>query len=187
MRKICLEFFVVITLIFGSCNKSGEDIDVSQQWTVDYNGNLVNGPNDGQWSPKEFSSPELNLFSSLDTASLEGTVKPDSVFTSTAIKNCIFPNPFRTSASFVFNFSSGFNGLLEFKFVIVDDHLKIIDKGAFKIQATSYPNIPENPSTSGLVTLTPNLSSGKYRIYFTLSSSASQHFYKTWGNIEKSQ
>ena len=187
MRKIFLECLVVIVIIFGSCSKSGENIDVSQQWTVDYNGNLINGPNDSQWSPKEFSSQELNLFSSLDTANLTGTVKCDSVFTGTSSKNCIFPNPFKTSASFVFNFSSGFNGLLEFKFVIVDDHLNIIDKGTFKIQATSYPNIPQNPSTSGPVTLTPNISSGKYRIYITLSSEANPHFYKTWGNIEKTQ
>jgi len=185
MIKFRLGYLVIIAAIYVSCSKSGENIDVSQQWTVDYNGNLINGPNDSQWSPKEFSSRELNLFSSLDTAKMTGTVKSDSVFTNTASKNCIFPNPFKTSASFVFNFSSGFNGLLEFKFVIVDDHLNIIDKGAFKIQGTSYPNIPGNPSTSGLVTLTPNVSSGKYRIYITLSSEASQHFYKTWGNIEK--
>ena len=171
--------------ILLSCSKGGENIDVSSQWKVDANRSLISGPADDQWQPAVLES-KLFLFGTLDTADLTGTSRPDSVFTSTHCFNCIFPNPFKSVASFSFNFSSGFNGQMVFKFVIVNSRMEIMDKGALRIQGTSYPNIPLNPSSSNLITLTPAILPGRYRIYFTLSSESKPHFYQCWGNIEKS-
>jgi hypothetical protein len=183
MLKPRLVFLFCVGSIFLSCSKGGETIDVDSQWKVDVNRSLINGLADGQWQAKVFTS-EILLFESLDTANLTGTTEPDSVFTTTSCFNCIFPNPFRSVASFAFNFSNGFNGQMIFKYV-VDNRMDIIDKGALRIQGTSYPNIPLNPSTSNLISLTPALQPGKYRIYFTLSAESNPHFFQCWGNIEK--
>ena len=67
----------------SSCKKEEPTIDVSKQWKVDYNGNLISGDGDGQWMPVSLSSQEMNLFSALDTADLTGTLKPDSVMSAT--------------------------------------------------------------------------------------------------------
>jgi hypothetical protein len=181
-----LAFLFCIGSIILSCSKSGETIDVNRQWKVDANGSLINGLADGQWQPKTFTS-ELLLFKSLDTTDLTGTAKPDSVITITSSFNCIIPNPFKSEASFLFKFSNGFNGQMLFEFVVVNNHMDIVDKGAVRIQGTSYPNIPLNPSSSNLITLTPTMPAGMYRIYFTLSSASNPHFYQCWGNIQKTQ
>ncbi|HEY4966018.1 MAG TPA: hypothetical protein VII28_06450 [Puia sp.] len=186
MLKQRLAFLFCIGSIVLSCSKGGETIDVTSQWKVDANGSLINGLADGQWQPKTFTS-ELLLFESLDTANLTGTTKPDSVITTTSRFNCIIPNPFKSVASFSFNFSNGFNGEMVFKFVVVNNHMDIVDKGAVRIQGTSYPNIPLNPSTSNVITLSPAIPAGKYRIYFTLSAESNPHFYQCWGNIQKTQ
>jgi hypothetical protein len=174
--------FVFISIIIMSCGKSQENIDVSKQWTIDYSGNLVHGLNDGQWGAKVFTTREQNLFNDLDTADLTGTVKPDSVASSS-----IIPNPFKTQALFVFSFSNGFNGQVEFKFVIVDSHMNIVDKRAIRIQGTSNPNISSNPSGSGPIPLTPKIPVGSFRIYYSLSAQSSQNFYTSWGNIQQIQ
>jgi hypothetical protein len=184
MLKYRLAFLFCIGTILLSCSKDGGTIDVNSQWKVDGNRSLISGLSDGQWQPTTFTS-ELPLFESLDTANLTGTTKPDSVITTTSCFNCIFPNPFKSVASFAFNFSNGFNGQMVFKFVIVDNRMNIIDKGALRIQGTSYPNIPLNPSTSNAITLMSNIQPGKYRIYFTLSVESNPHFFQCWGNIEK--
>lgn len=186
MLKRRLAFLFCIGILLFSCSKTGETIDVDSQWKVDANRSLISGLSDGQWQPKSFTS-EISLFKSLDTASLTGTIKPDSVFTGTSCFNCVFPNPFRSITSLSFNFSNGFNGQMVFKYVIVNNRMDVVDKGTFRIQGTSYPNIPLNPSTSNQITLTPELQPGKYRIYFTLSAEASPHFFQCWGNIEKMQ
>lgn len=183
MKRFSFIVYIIAAVSFFSCNKSNNQIDVSKQWTIDVNGNLVQGLNDSQWQPGDFNSSELALFNKLDTTNLSGTTKPDSVVSSSTI----FPNPFRSVAAFVFSFSSGFNGQIVFKFVIVNDRMDIVDQGVARIQATSYPNIPMNPSTSGAVMINPNVPVGKYRIYFTLSAQGNEHFFKTWGNIEKTQ
>jgi hypothetical protein len=175
--------FIFISIIIASCNNSQENIDVSKQWKVDYYGNLILGLNDGQWGAKVFTTQEQNLFNDLDTANLTGTVKPDSVLSSSTI----IPNPFKTQALFAFSFSNGFNGQIEFKFVIVDSHMNIVDKRAIRIQGTSYPNIPLNPSGSGPIPLTPKIPVGSFRIYYSLSAQSSQNFYTSWGNIQQIQ
>jgi hypothetical protein len=72
-----------------------------------------------------------------------------------------------------------------FKYVIVDSHMNVVDKGAMRIQGIAYPDPATSPSTSNPVILTPKMSSGKYRIYYTLNGASSGAFYKSWGNIEK--
>jgi hypothetical protein len=187
MNRAPLLFFFFINIILSSCHKSGENIDVSSQWFVDYNGNLISGPSDGQWQFQIFTSQELNLFNSLDTANLSGTIMPDSVLTTTSCYNCIFPNPFESSTSFLFHFSNGYNGQMVFKSVVVDSHMNIVDKSSQRIQGKSDSNIVLNPSISNIISLSPHIPIGKFRIYFTLSTAANQHFYQSWGNIEKIQ
>jgi hypothetical protein len=187
MIKSLFVSFIFIVFLLLSCSKNQSSIDVSQQWNVDYNGNLIQGPsdgvNDGQWGPKVFSVQEKNLFTGLDTANLSGTTAPDSVLSSSTI----IPNPFKTEAIFVFSFSGGFNGQVEFKYVIVDDNMKTMDKGAIRIQATSNQGFPSNPSTSGPIPFFPNIPVGKFRIYYSLSAASSSSFYTSWGNIQKTQ
>ncbi len=185
--KSFIAAFISISIFLLSCNKNQGNIDVSEQWNVDYNGNLIQSPpdgvNDGQWAPKVFTSQEQNLFAGLDTADLTGTVAPDSVFHCSSI----IPNPFTTEAFFLFSFSSGFNGQIEFKYVIVDDHMNAKDQGAIRIQATNNPNLPSNPSGGSTTPFSPDIPVGKYRIYFMLSAATGKVFYSSWGNIQKAQ
>jgi hypothetical protein len=187
MIKSRLLNFFIISIFFFSCNKNQNSIDVSQQWLIDYNGNLVQAPgdglNDGQWGPRTFSTQEQNLFTGLDTASLSGTTAPDSVLSSSTI----IPNPFTTEAIFVFTFPSGFNGQTVFKYVIVDDHMNTKFKGTLRIGATSDPNFPLRPTSSGPIHFYPIIPVGKYRMYYSLSAASSPSFYTSWGNIQKIQ
>jgi hypothetical protein len=163
----------------SSCKKEEQTIDVSKQWKVDYSGNLISGDADGQWIPLSFSAQEMNLFNALDTADLTGTVKPDSVTSASGL----FPNPSSSEVHMIFSFNGGFNGLMEFKYVIVDSHLNIQEEGAFKIQATAYSSIPLDPSESNPVKLFPQIAPGDYRLYYSLSAENSPHFYTSWGNF----
>ena len=187
MIKSRLVNFIFISISFLSCSKNQNSIDVSQQWTIDYNGNLIQAPgdgvNDGQWGPKTFSTQEQNLFTGLDTANLLGTTAPDSVLSSSTI----IPNHFTTEAIFVFSFPSGFYGQTIFKYVIVDDHMNTMNKGAIRIQATGDPNFPSRPSTSGPIPFYPNVPVGKFRMYYSLSAVSHPSFYTSWGNIQKTQ
>jgi hypothetical protein len=186
IRTRLLNFFLISVLIV-SCNKDQNSIDVSQQWLIDYNGNLVQGPgdgvNDGQWGSKVYTTTEQNLFVGLDTADLTGTTVPDSVLSSSTI----VPNPFKTQVFFSFTFTPGFSGRVEFKYVIVDDHMSTLDKGAIRVQATPNMNFPSYPSNSGSIIFTPNVPVGKFRIYYSLSAASAPSFYTSWGNIEKTQ
>jgi hypothetical protein len=184
MIKSQLLILLIISSLLISCSKNSGTIDVSGIWEVDYSRNLIRGLADDQWQPTTFTS-QLSLFASLDTADLTGTTKPDSVYTGTSCFNCIFPNPFVSEASFAFIFSVGYNGETVFKYVIVNDRMEIIDKGALRIQGFSNPGNPQSQSFSNQINLTPNVPEGKYRIYFTLSAESNPHFYQCWGNIEK--
>lgn len=184
MYKPRLIYLLSFFCFLLSCSKDSGSINVSSQWKVDYNRNRISGPVDDQWQPTDLTSA-LSLFASLDTANLEGTTKPDSVYTGTSCFNCIFPNPFVSETSFAFLFSEGYTGQMIFKYVIVNNHSDIIDKGAMRIQGSS--NNPNALSSSNQVNLTPNIPVGQFRIYFTLSAESHPHFYQCWGNIEKTQ
>lgn len=186
MIKSRLSLYIFTSIILLACNKSQDDaqIDVSKQDQLDYNGNLIGSWfNDGQWEPKVFTTKEQNLFNGLDTANVAGTIMPDSVAVSS---NAFFPNPFSTVASLTFTFSSGYNGQVELKYVIVDNHMNIKDVGAWRVQATPNQNMPLAPSNSNFIHLYPDIPVGQYRIYFTLSTDLKRNFYMTWGNIQMS-
>ena len=187
-------FYLLITIIIISCGKNNETtnqstvIDVSKQWQVNPVGQLVLGLTDGQWQNKVFTTQEQNLFISLDTANLLGTTKPDSVFeTNPVSNNFTIPNPFTSFNQLRFGFTNGYTGQLVLKFVIVDSLMNSLYKGVIKIQASICSTCPLNPSSSNLITITPNIPIGRFRFYYSLSSQLNQHFYKSWGNIQKTQ
>jgi hypothetical protein len=180
--KFLAGFFA--SIIFLSCNKSQNQIDVSAQDKTDYSGNAIQWLNDGQWGPKVFTSQEHNLFKGLDTADLTGTTLPDSI---SASGSGFFPNPFSSIATLMISFSVGFTGQVELKYVIVDNNLNIKDLGAKSIQAPPDPFHPTTQSSSSLIHLNPTIPLGQYRIYYTLSTQTKPDFFTSWGNIEKTQ
>jgi len=185
MTKSKLFRFICASMILLSCNNSQNDnIDVSAQDQVDYNGNAFIWLNDGQWEAKVFTTREQALFKSLDTANVAGTTIPDSI---NVTSNAFFPNPFSSVAIFMVLFSSGFTGQVELKYVIVDSHLNTKDLGVLRIQAPPDPNHPGNQSSSGPIHVNPNVAPGQYRIYYKLSTQSKPNFYTSWGNIERTQ
>ncbi|MEO7043669.1 MAG: hypothetical protein ABI091_00075, partial [Ferruginibacter sp.] len=126
----------------------------------------------------------LNLFTSLDTANLAGTTTPAAVLeTYSPRRNSIIPNPFSTSFQIFFEFNTGFSGQFVFKYVIVDSLMNSLDKRAITMRASVFG--PGNVSTSNTISILPNVPAGRFRLYYTLSSQANQHFYKSWGNIQR--
>lgn len=173
MKKLILSLFV-LGIIFWSCKKSsdGAVLNLSAQWQLDFNGNLIKGvsdPNDKQWQNQSLSTSEMGLFESLDTADLAGTSKPSSVSSST-----FYPNPFTTQALLYIRFNNGYNGQVKFKYVVVDKSMHPVQKG------TALLSINQ-----AFFHLFPDFPSGYYRIYFTLSSQGDGNFYTSWGNIQQ--
>jgi len=125
-----------------------------------YDGSTGNTAN--QWKETNFTSSEMALFNDLDTVKLEGT-------SSTLIFRQLpaYPNPFQS----VIIISTGFNGSVIAKYVIVDSYFHPIQKKSIRL------NIP---STSFQIS---NIPKGKYRIYVTYSTLGNEHFFKFWGNI----
>lgn len=189
MKIKLFKFFIIVSVLATACNKSSNNtnntIDVSRQWKVDNSGSLISGLTDGQWENKTFSTRELSLFNSLDTVDLTGTTMPDSVLEEKPIShNYASPNPFNQTTKLFLSFSSGFSGQVVLKYVIVDGDFTIVQKSAIRIQATVC-SCPSLSSSSGIIDLIPNIPSGQFRLYYTLSSQGNNHFYKTWGNIQE--
>jgi hypothetical protein len=185
--KIKLFRLLIIGLVLAtSCNKrNNNSIDVAKQWKVDNLGILISGLTDGQWENKTFSSQELSLFSSLDTVDLTGTTLPDFVLEEKPIShNYAFPNPFNQTAQLFLSFLSGFSGQVVLKYVIVNGDFTIVNKSAIRIQAMVC-SCPSLSSSSGVIDLMPDVPSGQFRLYYTLSSQGNNDFYKTWGNTQK--
>ncbi|MEP7166315.1 MAG: hypothetical protein ABI741_16560 [Ferruginibacter sp.] len=176
-------------IIISSCSKTTDAdkqaIDVSQQWNIDIVGNLILGTGDAQWQSKNFTSQELSLFSSLDTADLTGTSSPVAVLEHTY--NFTYPNPFYISSGHTlhFSFTNGYSGPFVLKLVYVDNRMNPVFKTAVRMQAYAYP--PPNASSSNSIVVKPVLSTGSFRLYYTLSSSNDPHFYKSWGNVQGTQ
>jgi len=181
------KLFLAGSFLLIACNKENKtSIDVSKQWQIDNSGTLISGLPDGQWENRTFTTQEQSLFNTFDTVSLSGTIKPDSVFEEKPLsRNFPSPNPFKQSNQLSFSFTNGYSGQLVLKYVIVNSGLSIMDKGAIKIQATACSTCPINISTSGIIRFNPNIPSGKFRLYYTLSAQSNPDFYKTWGNIQK--
>ena len=180
--------FILAVFIIISCNKNSDTgntttpIDVSAQWKFDLLGYPILALADGQWQSKTFTSNELNLFNSLDTANLSGTTTPASVVETPGSYNSIYPNPFNSVFAMYFRFTTGYSGPFVFKCVIVDSLMNPIVKKVIRLQATVSP-VPGNPSSSNFQIM-PNIPIGRFRLYYTLNSQANPHFYKSWGNIQ---
>jgi len=167
--------FVVVLNSCGKDKTSESVIDVSNQWSSDQAGNLISANSDQQWTRKVFTSRELTLFAGLDTANLAGTTTPTIVH---GTSNYPFPNPFVNYHILGFRFNNDYSGDVVLKYVVVDKRLKIIDRKVARLKASSgHVN----------VAIAPNLPEGQYRLYYTLSSQADVHFFKTWGNIQKTR
>lgn len=180
-------YFILTLIIISSCGKNKNNdnqtttIDVSKQWLIDQLGNIVSSPGDGQWHRKTFTTQELSLFNSLDTANLNGTTTPDSLFESLAFFT--YPNPFVTTNFLSLRFANGFSGQIVLKCVIVDSLMTPLFKAAARLNiiATTVP--PFISSTS--IAFNPTVPIGRFRVYYTLSSQLNPHFYNCWGNIQK--
>ena len=189
MKTKQIMLILLTTIIFISCSKSDNStpipatIDVSAQWKVDAVGNLILGLPDGQWQTKTFTTAELNLFTSLDTANLSLTNTPTAVLENELRYNSIIPNPFISNFQILFGFTPGFTGQFVFKSVIIDSLMNPLDKKVLRMQASVFG--PGNASTSNTNIIMSNLPVGRFRLYYTLSSQANQHFYKSWGNIQR--
>lgn len=185
MKTSQLSLTILVFLIFFSCSKSNDSnqptqIDVSQQWKFDALGNTLSGPGDTQWQSTTFTSQELGLFNSMDTANLTGTTTPSAVLHT---QNFPCPNPFASSQNLFLTFPSGYTGPFVLKMVYVDSLMNPILKMSSRWSATAYS--PPTPSGFGL-TITPTiLPTGRFRLYYTLSAASNPHFYKCWGNIQK--
>ena len=172
--------FIFVAIIFMACKKDNEKIDVSNQWLTDVNGNLIKGYSDGQWENRTFTTQELSLFKILDTTSLAGTTKSDSL-----IFSPIYPNPFKSTMVMYVGFSFRYSGQSLLKFVIVDDLMHAVKTGSVMLKAASPPPLYYPPSF--LFAILSDFPIGKYRLYFTVSASSNENFYKSSGNIEKIQ
>jgi hypothetical protein len=186
MKSVITKFLYpsfIVLIILISCNKKDDpvvptSIDVSKQWSVDIFGVAINPLSDGQWQSKTFTSQELNLFNSLDTANLNGTTTPQSVIDTPPGYNPTFPNPFMTVNALALRFSNGFSGEIVLKAVVVDSTMTSYFKVASRLNV-------QNGST--VLQFNPNIPIGRFRFYYTLSSQSNPHFFKSWGNIQKTQ
>ncbi|WP_266362627.1 hypothetical protein [Tellurirhabdus rosea] len=164
-------------LLLSSCSRPEQEptIDVSSIWETDWFGLPLNGRWDSQWENKSLSSGEMKLFASLDTAGLSGTTAPLRM---EMTDRQAFPNPFLHYFELPFGFNQEFSGKVVLKYVIVDHHLTPLQQGVVRLSAASG---------RAMVAIAPGVPAGDYRLYFSLSSQANPHFYKSWGNIRKTR
>jgi hypothetical protein len=167
---------LLLIIAISSCEKEkkpNNEIDVSNQWSIDPFGVVISSSGEDQWNKKIFTASELSLFISLDTTNLAGTITPATV---RETSNYPFPNPFVNNHSFAFKFNDSFSGEVVLKYVVVDNKLNIIDKKVAKLKANSG---------YAAIAISPAVAIAQYRLYYTLSSQANVHFYQSWGNIQK--
>jgi len=176
-------FVLFIMAACYGCKKSEGSLnptpvtDVNQQWLIDLLGNVISVQGTEQWQRHQnFSPQELSLFKSLDTSNLSGTTTPDSVIQIPGNSNYAFPNPFTNGHLLHFEFTNGYSGDYVLKYVVVDTLLHAIDKKVSRIY-----------SGANNIAIIPNIPVGRFRLYYTLSSQVSPHFFKCWGNIQKTQ
>jgi hypothetical protein len=168
MKKFFL-FFFALPFTFTNCGK--DSVNVNDIYPTDVNGNLIgNAPNDNQWKHQSFSSEELALFNSLDTANLNGTSMPSITNSSYASPNP-FTNMFIVSASIM----QPWSGDVVIKYVLVDKNFSVKAKNSLRMSISS----------SITFAFGPNVGSGNYRLYFTYSAAGHEHFFSSWGNIRK--
>ena len=185
MKNILLLLFLFFLIFTISCHKDSAPkpsqpakikIDVSKQWTSDFNGNLLISYPDSQWQNRSFNSNELALFNSFDTADLSGTTAPASVIVSPN-----YPNPLTAVTDFNFKFSNGYSGASKVEYVIVDSFLQPLKKGIFLVKGNATQN---NPVSSFAIEISVDLPAGEYRFYYLLNALSDLRFFKAWGNIQ---
>lgn len=168
-----------LTSCLGDDDKTKPTIDVTTIWATTRIGAPMNDYVGKQWESKTFSAEEMKLFASLDTTNLSGATKPlkvtgPSKFDPTVL-SMAYPNPFTRYFDILFGVDSSYTGNFVFKGVIVDQSLKPVFKHAVRSYAQS--------GRSG-IRIEPNLATGNYRLYYTLSAQSDPHFFKSWGNIK---
>ncbi|RAJ98146.1 hypothetical protein LX87_03054 [Larkinella arboricola] len=174
-----LGLLLIFFLISCSKNETQPTIDVTNLWETAPLGQPMNIPTDKQWESKTFSAAEMNLFASLDTVNLSGTVMPLKV-TGPGIKDpstpsMVYPNPFSKFFNITFAFDSSFAGNVIIKLVIVDQSLHPVLKQAVRLSTNSGRT---------QFRFWPDLPAGNFRLYYTLSAQSNPHFHKSWGNIK---
>ena len=165
------EIILSYSAVFYFNSSTDKKLDSFEIYPTDNIGNLIgNTPNDNQWKNTSFSNTELALFNSLDTANLSGTQLP-------VIANSYYgyPNPFTNYIAVSTTLAQPLNGDIVMKYVVVDNKLNPVQKGCSRIHVTSAINF----------LVAGNFSSGNYRLYFTYSAQGNEHFFKTWGYIQK--
>jgi len=171
MRNKFLLLFTFV-ILFG-CKK--ETIDVSLIHQTDSMGNpLAATQLDSQWLRQQFTQEEMDLFTPLDTASLQGTYVDMPVDFNAYIPP--YPNPFQSILKMsLATVPSPLNAVV-FKYVILDKNQKIVKRGV------SRPPFINNMFIAQIL---PNFSPGKYRMYVTYSAEGRENFFTTWGYIQK--
>ena len=178
-------FSVVIACMFFICscgkdkqttvapvNSDTAKIDVSNQYTFDASGaQMVLNTYDSQWRAKNFTTEEMALFSSMDTMDLSATTYPGPVTDIGFV--FMYPNPFMNVFHCAKKLASGFTGQVALKMVVVDSMLHPLFKANIIV------------SSNQVIGVMPSVPAGKYRLYYTLSALAYEHFYKSWGNIQE--
>jgi hypothetical protein len=161
---------MIVVVFIAQCSKS--ETNFSNIYMTDSAGQLINGTtDDGQWKSKEFSSSEMNLFAELDTADLSGTT-----MASISQSYFAYPNPFKYQIAVGCSLAQPLNGQVVIKYVIANAGMKAVQKGVIKADVVSTINF----------LIAANFNSGNYRLYYTFSAEGHEHFFKTWGNIQKS-
>lgn len=163
--------FCFLTLFTFGCSKDVNLSDFANVYVTDYNGAPLAGDlSDGQWLNRSFSENEMALFTDLDTVNTTNTSTPAS-----ALVRYAYPNPFSDLLGVPILLDTDFNGDIIVKYVVVNRSMKVVQKAAQRLHATS----------SAYFSVIPTFPAGNYRIYFTLSANDNEHFYKGWGNIER--
>jgi hypothetical protein len=166
--KLFIIFLIAFICVTG-CSKSGGAIDVSSQSFVDYSGNFLGSAGSGPSSGNDFTSQEIALFSSFDTADLSNYTKPDSVGIA-----LIYPNPSSSQVIFTCRLNTNFSDSILAKYVITDNSLRVVYRSSGVISGSNnFGNI--NPATP----------IGKYRLFVTLSADGNKNFYTYWVNITR--
>jgi hypothetical protein len=175
-------FFSAIALILflSACKKinsnSGQTvIDVSCQQYVDALGNDLEqvGSCSSPSDSAGFSQQELNLFNSLDTADLTGTVLPSGSYTF-----AIYPNPFSSHLDIQYLFSGSISGQVVVKNVITDSLLNPVFKSVIRLGSST-------PTSVFLNQIMLTIPAGRYRLFQTLSAGSYNNFARRWVNITK--
>jgi hypothetical protein len=174
--------FFLMVIALAACNKTRtvQKIDVSNQCIkYDVGGGTCDSV---QWKPVTYTAAENNLFTSLDTADLTGTISPDTI---QSTKTQIGYNPFSDSTFLIrFVFCNGYTNEVVLKYVVVDSLMTPLVKGTWRVRGDYFQLPSAIPSISNYFVIPVSAPKGRYRLYYSLSAFANKNFYTCWGNIE---